>query len=382
MPAGADRAEISRLCLEYTARLDAWVAEQLKATPQLTKTRYDGTVRALSRVFQEHPLSSFQTVKHNTRATYSSTLRLIEITVGDRLIRNLTILDVKSWYAKWREPAEPNGRERVKRAHEATTMLREILRFGAALRYADCKQLIGELANVKFEKAAAREKELTFAYVTAFIAKAIELEENQALPAGRGLYMAIGVAAQFELLVRQRDVIGEWTPNDKLHRLPEGIGRLEHKGETWSGYFTWESVPGWRWRMKTSKSKYRAPADFDLQRYSLLFPLLERVPHVDRTGAIVKGEHDLPIRRRSYGNWFRDIARAAGIPDDVWNMDSRAGGVTEAEEAGVPLDTIRDAATHSDARTTVRYIRRRSTRIASVAEARAAKRAADGESKR
>jgi hypothetical protein len=57
----------------------------------------------------------------------------------------------------------------------------------------------------------------------------------------------------------------------------------------WSGFFTWENIPGWRWRMKTSKSKYRAAAEFDLQRYSLLFPLLKAVPHEERTGAIDLG---------------------------------------------------------------------------------------------
>jgi hypothetical protein len=67
------------------------------------------------------------------------------------------------------------------------------------------------------------------------------------------------VAAQFELLLRQKDIIGDWGgPN----------------GEKWTGYFTWENIPGWHWRMKTSKSKYRTAADFDLQRYMLLFPLL------------------------------------------------------------------------------------------------------------
>jgi hypothetical protein len=32
------------------------------------------------------------------------------------------------------------------------------------------------------------------------------------------------------------------------------------------------------------------------------------------------------------------VARAAGIPDAVWNMDARAGAITEAEDAGVDLD--------------------------------------------
>jgi hypothetical protein len=149
----------------------------------------------------------------------------------------------------------------------------------------------------------------------------------------------------------------------------------------WTGYFTWENIPGWRWRMKTSKSKYRAAAEFDLTSYGLLFPLLEAVPHEERQGAIAKGEGGLPMRQRSYIKWFRQIARAAGIPDQVWSMDARAGGATEAEEAGAAFDAISDALTHSKKETTLRYIRRRTTRIASVAEARAAKRAADREDK-
>ena len=69
--------------------------------------------------------------------------------------------------------------------------------------------------------------------------------------------MAIGVAAQFELLLRQKDIIGDWGGP---------------RGEKWAGYFTWENIPGWRWRMKTSKSKYRTAAEFDLSKYSLLVP--------------------------------------------------------------------------------------------------------------
>jgi integrase len=132
--------------------------------------------------------------------------------------------------------------------------------------------------------------------------------------------------------------------------------------------------------MKTSKSKYRAAAEFDLERYGLFFPLLEAVPHDERIGAIVKGDNGLPIRRSSFGKWFRQIARAAGIPDDVWNMDTRAGGATEAEEAGVEIAAIQDALTHSRKDSTLRYIRRRTSKIAFVADARERKRAADSDS--
>jgi aspartate aminotransferase-like enzyme len=111
----------------------------------------------------------------------------------------------------------------------------------------------------------------------------------------------------------------------------------------------------------------------------MLIPLLEAVPHEKRTGAIVKGEKNLPVRQGPYGRWWRQIARAAGIPDNVWNMDARAGGATEADEAGAALEAIQGALTHSRTSTTLRYIRRGGSRkIEQVAEARAAKRKAEG----
>src|SRR5664280_1467310 len=102
------------------------------------------------------------------------------------------------------------------------------------------------------------------------------------------------------------------------------------------------------------------------------------VPHAERTGAIVKGEHGLPMREHSFRKWFRKIARPAGIPDEIWNMDSRAGAATEAEEALANLRGISDNLTHSDGRTTDRYIRRRTKRIAMVTQARVRSRETDG----
>jgi hypothetical protein len=388
LPRGADDDMLAELCQEHTARLLAWISEaQAETEPRLTLTSYDGSVRSACRIYQEHPRSRFHKIKYNTRATYVSSLKLIEDTVGRRLIRNLTVFDVEHWYEEWRKPAihkdadgnKTVGSERIKRAHEAVTMFRTALRFCAGLRYPNCKQLDEELSKVKFEKAAAREQEMTYSHVIAFIRAALELGGKGVIPMARARYMAIGVAAQFELLLRQKDIIGEWpkTTMDEDNAIRSGATAIRCDGKVWTGYFTWENIPGWRWRTKTSKSKYRAAAEFDLSKYSLLFPLLDAVPHQERSGAIVKGEGNFPVRQSSYGKWFRQIARAAGIPDEVWNMDSRAGGATEAEDSGADLDAIQAALTHSKKETTLRYIRRRATKIATVAEARARKRASE-----
>jgi hypothetical protein len=129
------------------------------------------------------------------------------------------------------------------------------------------------------------------------------------MPPDRCLHLAIGTAAQFELMLRQMDIIGEWAKATASRKLPAGITTLEHGPDIWAGFFTWHNIPGWRWRTKTSKSKYRSAADFDLTKYDLLLPLLDAVPHENRSGAIVKGEKNLPVRQAMYARWWRQIAR-------------------------------------------------------------------------
>ena len=72
-------------------------------------------------------------------------------------------------------------------------------------------------------------------------------------------------------------------------------------------------------------------------------------------------------------NW-RTVARAAGIPDDVLNRDSRAGGVTEGSDAGADLEHLRHHASHSSSATTARYSRKTLTKTRAVARLRVAHR--------
>jgi hypothetical protein len=370
LPQEASAEELAELCRLYTARLLQWLAERAEGKDALP--RYNGTVYSLSQIFQKHPESSFHTVKQNTRDSYTDSLKIIEATVGARVVRNVTVIDVKRWYRNWRQPKVQGTPERIKRAHDAVATFRMILRFGFALGFDECGKLAERLSTQQFEKSGAREQEMTYAQATAFVRKALELGKASVIPWDRARSMAIGIAAQFDLLLRQKDIIGEWVPSqpDVADAIYDGAG------EMWQGRFRWDNLPGWKLRLKTSKT--RSAIEFDLQNYSLLFPLLESVPLHERTGAVVTGEHGLPVRERSYRKWFRQIARAAGIPDEVWNMDSRAGGATEADEAGADLKAISDHLTHSETKTTVRYIRRVHKRTAAVAEARSRKRAAEG----
>ncbi len=161
LPPDADEATLAELCHCHTARLRVWIEEQKKVPERETRTRYDGTVTSVCRIYQEHPYSDFHGAKFNTRATYVSTLKLIESTVGKRLIRNLTVLDVKHWYKEWRKPAQPGGDERIKRAHEGVTMFRTVLRFCAALlgrRHLELKHLARSQASLRHVHDRTRRK--------------------------------------------------------------------------------------------------------------------------------------------------------------------------------------------------------------------------------
>lgn len=351
LPPDAAPEEIRDLCETYTARLDIWLSGE--ARPRWI---YDGTIGSLCDAYERHPESPIHEVKRNTADSYRDSLKVIRDTVAKRTVRALTPIDVKRWYREWRAPAAHGKPERVDRAHNAVAQFRMILRFGFAIGHKECGELVEQLAMIQFGRSPARASEMTLAHARAIIAASVARGDR------RGLSMAIGVAAQFETMLRQKDVIGEWSqdigdPNATV------FGR-----EAWRGAFTWENIPGGILRLATFKTG--AKAVFDLTRLDLLWPLLQSVPQLDRVGAIVKGDEGLPIRERSYRKWFRQIAHGAGVPDNVWNMDARAGAVTEALESGAREEDVQRAATHSHSATTLRYERRIENAISATAAAR------------
>jgi hypothetical protein len=182
LPSDASADELAALCRDYTARLYEWIEQVQSGAETFTRTQYDGTVRSLSRLYQEHPDSRFHEVKSNTRKFYVDILKIIERTVGARAVRNLTVYSVRHWYNQWKKPIEPGGKERADRAHDAVAMFRTILRFGAALRFEECRLLESELAMVKFDKGSGREQAMTYPCALAVISEAKELAANGVIP--------------------------------------------------------------------------------------------------------------------------------------------------------------------------------------------------------
>ncbi|MGE3992558.1 MAG: hypothetical protein AB7F49_32100, partial [Pseudorhodoplanes sp.] len=73
-----------------------------------------------------------------------------------------------------------------------------------------------------------------------------------------------------------------------------------------------------------------------------------------------------PWNQTYFRQAWRGLANDCGIPKSVRNMDSRAGAITEATDAGADLEHVRHAATHSDIGMTQRYSRGDAGKTANV----------------
>jgi hypothetical protein len=84
------------------------------------------------------------------------------------------------------------------------------------------------------------------------------------------------------------------------------------------------------------------------------------VPVTSRIGPVILDElTGKPYRQREFARRFREVARAAEVPDSIWNMDARAGAVTDAYDRGARPTDAMDLGTHTQLATSRRYSRNR-----------------------
>jgi len=178
--------------------------------------------------------------------------------------------------------------------------------------------------------------------------------------------MALAQAFQFDLMLRQKDVIGEWVP---LTEPEDGevVGNRK-----WLRGLRWEEIDDRR-ILRHITSKRQKQIIVDLTLAPMVMEELKRLDTLPAGGPVIVLEG---TGRPWSSSWFRrrwrEIAESVGIPRDVRNMDTRAGAITEASDAGADLEMVRHAATHSDITMTERYSRGSTAKIAVEMQKRAA----------
>jgi hypothetical protein len=119
--------------------------------------------------------------------------------------------------------------------------------------------------------------------------------------------IALAVTLQFELRLRQKDVIGEWDRPDAEARA-RITGANTDGACVWDWGLVWNHIDGTILRKSTSKSNGNEVSEHDLSHYPEL--LSEKPPR--GLGPLVLDERSgLPWRRSHFSRTFREIARAS-----------------------------------------------------------------------
>jgi hypothetical protein len=290
-------------------------------------------------------------------------LGVIEKAFGKRTLAGIKSGDFRRWYDEAAKPKKPGMPPRIRKAHGIISMFRRLCTYGVAAELPECARLAAILDASRFKQPGRRRVKLELHHVEAHIKTAID--------EGR-VSLALGEALQFETQLRQRDVIGEWAPISEGEER-SGIVLNDHR---WGNGLTWSDISADLLLVKET-TKTGAIVAHDLKLCPLVMSVLSLIPSGKRVGPIIIDENaGRPYAAHAYAREWRAIARKAGIPDSVWNMDARAGAISEGDDAGADLDLLRSAAGHSQASTTVRYIRGTIGKSRRVAELRQAHREA------
>lgn len=334
---------IADVCTELQQEMIAWGRGGVPAGGV-----YDGTIGSLMMAYKTDPDSPYRSkIRYASRKHYDALMELIRREHGDVALAELKGRTLLRWHQDWSK----DGKVAV--AHAKIGMLRTLFSFGTTMLEDDeCEKLSAILSKMRFPMPKPRTERLTAAQANAIRAKAHEMGRPS---------VALAQAFQFELMLRQKDCVGEWVPLSE-----PGVSDVQHKGYKWLRGIRWEEISK-DLVLHHITSKRQKPITVNLRNAPMVMEELGRLPQIPANGPVVVSEFDgLPWTGEEFRRWWRLLADACGIPKTVRNMDSRAGAISEATDAGADLEHVRHAATHSDISMTQRYSRNDEEKVSNV----------------
>lgn len=310
---------------------------------------FGGTVRALINAYQTDSDSRYQAMRYKTRLHTDALLKRIDAKYGALKLASLGARDFKAWYEGIRWPDGKDGRCITRTAHAAMGAVRMMFSYGAVFEVdPQCARLKGILSDMQFENGSTGTEAMTLRQCEDVIAAA----HAEGWPS-----IALAQALQFDLRARQKDIIGEWVPVTE-----NGISVLTpHHGLKWLRGLRWEEISStMEMCHPVSKSRTGKVMERDLKKYPMIMAELARITEDKRKGPVVLCDTTgRPWKQNHFRIIWRKVATAAGVPASVFNMHSRAGGITETIDAtNGNLEAARKEAGHSDPKMTARYSRK------------------------
>lgn len=310
------------------------------------------TVAELINQYQTDPVSSFHRLRYYVRRNHTNILKRLADQIGPVELMAVKARDLKAWHLQWSD-----GGNKLSGAQQMLSQVRAICGYGATMLEDDqCTRIAMILHRLRFPHAPPRTSFLTAAQANAVRGVA----HDMGWPS-----IALAQAIQFELMLRQKDVIGEWVPFDE-----PGESDVRFRGMKWLRGLRWEEIDA-NMVLRHRTSKKQKDIEINLNYSPMILEELPHVIHRTAAGPIVICEITaMPWSASEFRRKWRLCADIAGVPKDVRNMDSRAGAITEATEAGAEIEHVKHAATHSDISQTQRYSRNAADKIAGVQQKR------------
>lgn len=355
-PSPADAAYISDNC----QRLQAEMLVFGRGAPAVNP--FDGTLRTLVNCYQTDPDSTYHKKRFAVRKNHDISLRLLVAEHGDECLCDIKARLLKAWHKEW-----SNDGEKIAIAHAFIGHLRTLFGFGfTMLEDPECERLVSVMHLMRFPMPKPRTERLTADQAVAVRAAAHKRAWDS---------MALAQALQFELMLRQKDVIGEWVPVSE-----PGISAVVGPKGKWVMGLRWEEIDQ-NLILRHNTSKRGKDIEVNLRLAPMVLEelaLYSRTPIAKLTREVLPASGPVVICEITAFPWstsefrrkWRILAGEAGIPVSVRNMDSRAGAISEATDAGADLEHVRHAATHSDIGMTQRYSRGSTEKVAGVSRLR------------
>lgn len=318
---------------------------------------YDGTLKGLVSAYQTDKDSTYRKLRYHVRKNHDSLLKRIVKQHGDidlALIKARTIL---GWHEEW----TGDEGKKIAMGHAFVTMLRTLSAFGMTmLEDEQCERLSLVMSKMKFKASKPRTD-----FITPEQAILIRIEAHK-----RGWHsIALAQAIQFEAMLRQKDVIGEWVPLSE-----PGTSDVTSRRLKWLRGLRWSEIDE-NLMVRHVTSKKDKPIEVNLRLSPMVLEELAFYgPRPSAGPMIICEQTGRPWDHNEFRRKWRILADAAGIPKAVKNMDSRAGAITEATEGGADIEHVKHAATHSNITTTQRYARVTAGKIENVQQHRLAHR--------
>jgi hypothetical protein len=316
-----DRAELVEL-----KRLAALAAKHnliVSAAPAAPK---DGdqivTVAELIDCYRTDPRSPIHRLRYRVRKNYEGGMRRIVDDGGLLRIADLDAPTIKRLYDQWTADGK-----KIAQGRAITAKLRLLASFGVTvLNNEACMRLSAIMRNMRFQVPQARSERLTADHAKAIRAMAHEMGRHS---------IALAQALQFDLPLKQTDVIGEWAP---LSEPGVGMSDVISGKNKWIRGLRWEQIDS-DFVLRHVTSMQQKEVVLDLKRAPMVMEELAKIGKLPTRGPMIICEQDRkPWGQAEYRRWWRKVANAAGLPKNVKNMDSsRAIGSNENRSREAPV---------------------------------------------